>query len=62
MSYAYIIIYTLLSSSENARGGHYTCASKINNIFYHNKDNSEIFPIDENIIEKKVTMMVLMFS
>ena len=47
------------SSSENARGGHYTCASKVDNIFYHNDDAAQVLPIDKDVIEKKVVMLLL---
>ena len=44
---------------KNARGGHYTCASKIDNIFYHNDDAARVLPIDKDVIEKKAVMIVL---
>ena len=59
MYICYFLMSTKASSSENARGGHYTCASKIDNIFYHNDDTARVLPIDKDVIEKKAVMIVL---
>ena len=54
MYICYFLVSTKASSRGNARGGHYTCASKIDNIFLHNDDAARVLSIDKDVIEKKL--------
>ena len=48
--------------SNRSDGGHYVCASKINNSFYLNDDSKSVKVIDLSSIKKRVSLLAIELS
>ena len=54
-------LYCLINNNDIRFGGHYVCATKVNNVYYLNDDDKPIRIVSQDFVEKNSVLLAIRY-